>query len=193
MNVVNELIPHPAVTRPRVDLGLTATIARPPSGSLRFSFELSGGLDDVLIAEVEPSRAVEGLWDRTCFEAFVGPVGRDCYVEFNFSPSTCWYAYSFSGYRKKTSGAELSRAPEISVDRRGDTLELIVTIAAELCEGAVALAPNAPLRVGLSAVLKHRDGTQSYWALKHADAKPDFHNVDSFVLVLPALAECETA
>ena len=46
--------------------------------------------------------------------------------------------------------------------------------------------PDAPLRLGLSAVIEETDGTKSYWALAHPPGKPDFHHKDCFALTLPA-------
>ncbi len=40
------------------------------------------------------------------------------------------------------------------------------------------------LKLALSAVVEDDSGTLSYWALKHAPGKPDFHHSDGFVLEL---------
>jgi hypothetical protein len=40
------------------------------------------------------------------------------------------------------------------------------------------------LEASLSAVIESSTGEISYWALKHAGAKPDFHDPASFVLPL---------
>src|SRR5690242_10570621 len=58
-------------------------------------------------ARVEPART-NGLWRNTCFEVFVkmvsaprhGSSSDGGYWEFNFSPSTQWAAYSFTGRRE---------------------------------------------------------------------------------------------
>ena len=39
-------------------------------------------------------------------------------------------------------------------------------------------------RIGLSAVIEEEDGTISYWALRHAPGKPDFHHPDAFAMEL---------
>ncbi len=45
------------------------------------------------------------------------------------------------------------------------------------------LHPNsAPLRVGVSGVLKHRDSRLSYWALAHQEERPNFHAPRTFLL-----------
>jgi hypothetical protein len=47
----------------------------------------------------------------------------------------------------------------------------------------VSLPQNAA-RIGLSAVIEEQDGTISYWALRHAAGKPDFHHPDGFAMEL---------
>jgi hypothetical protein len=39
--------------------------------------------------------------------------------------------------------------------------------------------------LALSAILEEKDGTKTYWALAHADERPDFHHPDCFVARLP--------
>jgi len=40
------------------------------------------------------------------------------------------------------------------------------------------------LEVGMSAVIKLREGRMIYWALAHPDTRPDFHQRDSFTVAL---------
>ena len=40
------------------------------------------------------------------------------------------------------------------------------------------------LRLGLSVVIEAHDGALSYWALRHPQAKPDFHHAEAFALEL---------
>jgi hypothetical protein len=111
-------------------------------------------------------RFADGLWQHTCFEVFVARKGMPGYREFNFSPSGEWAAYAFASNRQGM--ARLALAPRIAF--REKTLE-----------AEIPLEPGA-LRIGLSAVMEEADGTLSYWALKHAPGKPDFHHPDAFAL-----------
>jgi hypothetical protein len=43
---------------------------------------------------------------------------------------------------------------------------------------------GGPLRIGLCAVIEEKDGTLSYWALRHPRRKPDFHDRRGFALEL---------
>lgn len=149
-------------------------VERTGANTLWLRYELAGDVDLVVWPETAAPERVDGLWRRTCFEAFVHGLGQ-AYREFNFSPSGAWAAYDFEGYR---SGMRPARAdsPEIGL---------------EGAEAFVALEANATLsagstRLGLTAVIEQVDGSLSYWALAHAPGKPDFHNADCFTLQLPA-------
>ena len=58
----------------------------------------------------EPERA-EGLWETTCFEVFLRPLGEEKYSEWNFSPSGRWQSYDFASYRESMVPAEVEAAP----------------------------------------------------------------------------------
>ena len=141
---------------------------------LEYSVSPTGRL--VLPAEKAPVRT-DGLWNSTCFELFVQPVGSDLYFEFNFSPSFQWAAYQFSSYRSGMTELP-SHDPDIWITLAGEHFFLAV-------EAMPGLPPTA-LKIGLSAVIEETDGTKSYWALNHPPGAPDFHHPDCFVLELPA-------
>ena len=44
---------------------------------------------------------------------------------------------------------------------------------------------KGPWQVALTAVIENRDGSRSYWSLRHAAGGPDFHHSAGFVLELP--------
>jgi hypothetical protein len=139
----------------------------------------------MLRVRVPPSRTparADGLWNHTCFEAFIATSGKAGYYELNFSPSGQWAVYSFESYRKSMSPVDVSRPPELTV-RRGDySLELDALI--RLPELS-ALQGAHTLKLALAGVIEDDSGTLSYWALRHAQDKPDFHHPDGFVLELP--------
>ena len=119
-----------------------------------------------------PPKGLRPLWQHTCCEAFVTRPGSPAYHEFNFSPAGDWAAYAFADYRQ---GAPLDAPdPGIAVRALPEMLEL----------SAALDLPPGKLRLGLSAVIEERDGTLSYWALRHAPGKPDFHNREDFALEL---------
>ena len=123
----------------------------------------------------EPGRADE-LWETTCFEAFVRPLGEESYSEWNFAPSGNWAAYDFTAYREGMKPAEVGSPPYVRVEDNFTWWALGATIA---------IPADANWELGLSAVLEEKDGNKSYWALAHGTEKPDFHDPGCFAARLP--------
>jgi hypothetical protein len=166
---------HPAATF-GAQLEIAAEVECVAGPRVRVSFRLRGDLGRVVIPARASSLRVDGLWERTCFEAFIAPQGRAHYLELNFSPSTEWAAYAFDGYRQGMRPLPLPRAPEIAMNEAEGEFR----VTADVDFGAIEDAPW-PWCVGLSAVIADRAGTRSYWALRHPAAKPDFHDAAGFV------------
>ncbi len=152
-------------------------------GALALTFSLEGDLDRLRIPPPRPPRQADGLWQHTCFEAFVAAKGETTYHEFNFAPSGEWAAYRFRSYRD---GEPLEDAadPQITVRSAPDRLELAAVIRLECLP---ATKTGARLWLALSAVLEDREGNLSYWALRHPPGMPDFHHADGFALELDPL------
>ncbi|HEX2198304.1 MAG TPA: DOMON-like domain-containing protein [Burkholderiales bacterium] len=166
MNSMPSLACHPespcrAVRAIDIDLQRTG-------GTLLFAYRILGTIDALRL----PPRGLRPLWQHTCCEAFVARPGKPAYHEFNFSPSGDWAAYAFTDYRDGTP-MEIAD-PGIAVKASRQTLELTAALA----------LPAENLLLGLSAVIEERDGTLSYWALRHAPGRPDFHNREAFALEL---------
>jgi hypothetical protein len=171
---VRELICHPAnALRARLELSAEIELAAGPRVLLRY--RLRGELEQVAIPARAPSQRADGLWRRTCFEAFIGSEGRAHYVELNVSPSMEWAAYAFAGPRIGMQPLPLPQAPVIEVVESAS--ELHVTADVDL--SGVGDAPW-PWRAGLCAVIADRAGDLSYWAMRHPAAKPDFHDAAGF-------------
>ena len=51
-------------------------------------------------------------------------------------------------------------------------------------EAAVAAPTQGRLALALAAVIEEEGGRLSYWALRHAAGKPDFHHPEAFALEL---------
>jgi len=155
-------------------LELSAEI-EPTATGVRLRYRLRGEIARVAVPARAPSRHVDGLWERTCFEAFIAPEGRAHYVELNVSPSTEWAAYVFDGYRHGMRSLPLPQAPAIAVLEEPGELR----VTADMDLSGFEDAPW-PWRVGLCAVIADRAGGLSYWALRHPAAKPDFHDAAGF-------------
>jgi len=129
-----------------------------------------------------PERA-DGLWEHTCFEAFLRAADRPDYLEFNMAPSGLWAAYSFARTREGMKPAlEVADIP-INIESRDGALRLGALIDLSTV-GDYAATPI--WQVGLSAVIEDPTGAKSYWALRHPPGRPDFHHRDCFALELPA-------
>ncbi|HVV61370.1 MAG TPA: DOMON-like domain-containing protein [Pseudolabrys sp.] len=152
-------------------------IARPRVDRLALSYIVTGKIDDIRMPPLAAPARSEKLWQQTCFEAFVRASTGDEYYEFNFSPSTQWAAYRFSGYRSEMRLADEIDAPEIEV--RFDPHRFTLSAALAL-ERLSVLPRKAAWRLGLSALIEDKSGDKSYWALAHPPGKPDFHHADCF-------------
>ncbi|HEX6530934.1 MAG TPA: DOMON-like domain-containing protein [Burkholderiales bacterium] len=144
--------------------GITVRVER--GTALQLTYTLEGQIERLRIPPPRAPRFIDGLWQHTCCELFVARPGGG-YREFNFSPSGEWAAYEFDGYR--TGRRAIEARPDIVL--RGQQLE-------------VSVEELKAARIGLSAVIEEEDGTISYWALRHAPGKPDFHHPDAFAMEL---------
>ena len=168
------LIAHPDTPCPEVET-VHVRVERAETGGLRLKYTLTGDLQAVRIPPPGVGKRLDELWRHTCFEVFLlGADGRS-YREFNFSPAGDWQTYDFRAYRD--GGAPAAVDPPII--ERTDTptyLQLDITLA--------RTSLPAGRRLGLSAVIETGTREISYWALRHAPGKADFHHTDAFALEL---------
>jgi hypothetical protein len=174
------LHPHPNFPCAAVS-AITVDVSRGAAGNLLLHYYISGDASLVVPSLLSPAtgRRADELWQHTCFEAFVKPVGGDAYWEFNVVPTWDWQVYALSGYRTGRHPAEDVSEPSVAGRTGRNSWEL----RARLPLGGVV--PNdVPWRIGLCAVIEDKDGAISYWALQHAPDKPDFHHDSAFALEL---------
>jgi|SRR5688572_5459037 len=164
---------HPAVECAALR-GIEASVARTRGQGLQVAYVLEGAIDRLRIPPPRAPRVAEELWQHTCCEVFIARPGARGYHEFNLSPSGEWAAYAFERYRKGAALADPGLDPRIAVKRRADQLELTASIPVD---------PGA-LQIGLAVVVEDEAGSLSFWALRHAPGKPDFHHPESFALQL---------
>ena len=167
------------------DLQLACT-ARWEAGVLTLHYSLSGGLAPILLpaSSPEPHRR-DGLWQSTCFEAFIGQPGQRRYWELNLAPNGDWNLYVLSDYRKDLQPELAVRELPFSLHRRHsdpanpqtpDQFELALSL-----DMGGLLKADDPLELSATAVLEHRDIGCSYWAWLHSGPEADFHRRDSFL------------
>ena len=171
-----KLIAHPAFLPSSVrsvEVELTATDGE----NVVLDFRIEG--EGVVIPGRRAPARADGLWNSTCLEVFLRVPGSESYLEFNFSHSGLWAAYTFDGYRTGMRELGLGVAPHIEVDPQRP---LDLSVALNLSD-----TPDVPMLASISAVIEEQDGTMSYWALAHPPGdKPDFHHADCFVIEIPA-------
>lgn len=174
--MIHRLKPHPeSAGSPGHDV---LAAAERTDDRLAVRFELVGDVDGIVLPPASQGERRDGLWQTTCFEAFVRAFGAVGYHEFNFAPSGDWAAYSFDAYRAGMRAG--SGVP--AIERNGNAVDVTIDLS------AYPDLAGADWHVGLSAVVEETDGTRSYWALSHPDGKPDFHDPACFTLELPAPA-----
>ena len=132
-----------------------------PEPALLLIYVVRGALNELRLPgrAAAPTRT-DGLWQHTCFEAFVGTEGNSAYREFNFAPSADWAAYLFSDERVRDVAAETAASlapPRIVTSRsRG----AVFTLGAEVPAGWLPDAAERSWSLGLSAVIESADGAK---------------------------------
>ena len=167
------LVPHPATPCAALR-GIIVSIRREPA-RLMVEYVLDGEIDLLRIPAARPPRVADKLWQHTCCELFVARANEPGYREFNFCPSSEWAAYAFAAYRD---GRPVDIGPPgIRVNRERERLTLSASVRAE----------DEALKIGACAVIEDAQGALSYWALRHAPGKPDFHHPEAFAMELDAI------
>jgi hypothetical protein len=175
------LAPHPASPLGAVK-AIEVAVTHDPGGRLTLAYTLEADAARLRIPPPRAPRRAAGLWRHTCFEAFIAPASGDCYLELNFSPSGEWARYEFSAYRERRPEPVADRGaaemPRITIAPGAGTLTLEATVDLPCLSG------KASAKMALAVVVEDSDGALSYWALRHAPGRPDFHHPLGFALQL---------
>ena len=175
-----QLVCHPDDTAGQVE-SISVDVRRLSPTMMQLLYRISGDVSSLKIpARAKPEKRDE-LWRHTCFELFVMAANAG-YCEFNFSPSLQWAAYRFKSYREAMADLELTSSPRIQVETTPSVLALDVLID---IQELLPSKSDGMHQIALAAVIEHRDGDVSHWALAHTAGKADFHHPDGFVGVLP--------
>ena len=145
-------------------------------------FRITGDLQHVKWPNPQQSYTKQNdLWKTTCFELFCKPSSQSTdYFEWNFSPSGNWGFFAFKNYRDpltlytRHSGGFLG-----SHMTQTDGVCVLTTYINTHFSSMLSLET---LQFHFTAVVEHSNGELSYWALRHAPEKPDFHAPACFVL-----------
>ncbi len=134
----------------------------------------------------------DGLWRKTCFEAFLAHPERSDYCEWNLAPSGDWAFYYFRDYRGQPS-SPASAPPHLvrSTDLPSNPGPHHDDPANQ--SGNISIAFDLPIHavrehlggidsylLGICSVICDDHG-MSYWALQHNEIQPDFHDRRSYL------------
>ena len=177
MNQVNfSLIPFDWATAPNI--AISGSISR-DLYKLKIEYLLTGEIDTIIIPplKAEDDRLFD-LWNHTCFEIFLGIKDTPEYWEFNLSPTSDWNVFHFLKYRHNiVEEVNFNFLPATIVREKG-CLKLALEVELDKI-----ISPNINLEIGITAVIEGQYQI-SYWTLKHAATKADFHDRDTFSVAL---------
>lgn len=167
---------HPAAPAP-AEFAVVVT-GRATASHLELEYRFEGAAAAEVRAATRAGRPTrrDELWQYTCGEIFFAAVTRPEYLEFNFSPSGDWAAYSFTAER---SGRRDHRWQGDAPLVRWDAVRHLLQVA--LPRAAIVIDAEQALQVACTAVVEHADSSRSFWALQHGQPKPDFHARAGFV------------
>jgi hypothetical protein len=177
--LVLALVPHPDFPS-RAIQSISVDVDGEAAGCLFLKYRVTGAIEEVLWPNSQPrsSGPTDRLWEHSCFEAFVGRPDEPGYIELNVTTALEWALYAFDDYRAGMTAIDTGLSATVRFGR--DSLEAHVSL----------LLPDwlydADLQLALSAIIEAKDGSKSYWALKHPPGPPDFHNRDCFTARLAA-------
>jgi hypothetical protein len=173
-----QLLLHPDYICPPVER-IDVSVDRLADSRLACCFTIHGDIAALQLPVAAKPQRSDDLWQHTCLEAFVRAEGEAAYREINVAPSGDWAAYRLSSYRSPLVHAQVD-PPTITMAKGADWLELSLSITLDL-------PTYLAWHVGLCAVIETAGSDLSYWALRHAPGKADFHHDDGFALLLPGL------
>lgn len=161
-------------------LTLSASLERNQHNHLSVRYYLQDNQNEVIFSPPnhQPNRA-DNLWEKTCFELFLGFPGSCRYWELNLSPSGDWNLFRFNTYRHGMVEELLIVSLPMEVIRKNHSLTLHSTLDLN-----PFIHPHQPIDASITAVIILSDKTPSYWAINHCGNQPDFHLRESFSISL---------
>lgn len=171
--MIYNLVQHKA-DRSQLEVGVVARLEQSPN-ILQLNYQLSGNLENlVLPTNKQKIKKTDNLWQNTCFEAFFKLKGSPNYIELNLSPFSAYNAYCFNAYRQGMQEIDITKIELNSIKTANQySFDVEIEFAEDYNFESLAI----------TAILMLESGETSHWALKHAADKPDFHLLDSFILL----------
>lgn len=169
-------------TKSKLEIELT-TEANWSDNSLYLGFTLTGkGLNQIEFGDYHPEhRRLLNLWEKTCFEFFIKNE-KGHYLEFNFSPNFAWNIFTFTKIRGPLTELETKSTPVLDILNSSSKFFLVAKIDKEDLKNFTEKEyPLNQLSFSFNAVIKLKSGETEYWAIKHSDQRPNFHQFESFI------------
>ncbi len=133
---------------------------------------------DIAKQIIFPTTPLEGrhmnLWQNTCFEVFLQPdtLPLRKYFEVNLSVNKAWNVFAFEDYRTPQPPTEFVGAEILKFKVDSENLKVRIKFNG---------LNFTKLKVSCCAVVALKDLGTTYWSIKHADQKPNFHHFESFI------------
>ena len=160
---------------PTREIQLVGALEAPSVGIIKLGFWVNDPNQSIiwnLPAAGQPRR--DFLWERTCFELFIGVKDEDFYREINLSDSGEWQAYQFEEYRypEYMPPVPAQDIELVALQRTKFGLTATVDINPFLHQRQVKIKD---VFIGLSAVIATPQ-KQHFFAMQHSGRQADFHN-----------------
>lgn len=148
------------------------------SDKISVVFNLDDPLERVDFSEVKIKPQRKGdLWKETCFELFWSLPRSEKYWELNVATTGDWNVYQFDSYRNPPYPNLKEEALVKDVRSIISRKEIKIDIPIKDFN-----FQESVLEFSITAVLRLKDGQNTYWAYIHRGEKPDFHIRESFIL-----------
>ena len=154
------------------NIEITSDLVIRETGLIEVVFHWNDPDKKIIFSEEPVGGRHTGLWQQTCFEVFIQPSGGKKYFEINLTARKAWNVFYFEDYRMPQPPRELPGAEPLSFHVSGSELKVAIRL------------PGVDLRkinISFCAVIALKDSGISYWSVKHADTKPNFHHFGSFI------------
>jgi hypothetical protein len=165
--------------QPQPNLKIAGNITR-IANKLKINYTLSGDISavDITPPSHTPVRKFE-LWEKTCFEFFIGIKDSPQYWEFNLSPAGHWNIYSFDNYRQGMKEETAFSLLPFTVENFSDSILLSLEVDLDKI-----IIEEKTIEVAITTVIQDKNNQFSYWALIHKGEEANFHLRDSFMIEL---------
>lgn len=162
------------------DIRLQADLNLISADSFELNFKWVDLKNEIVFNQVQAAKRQMGLWQHTCFEAFIKPIqdfSTTNYYEVNFSDSGAWNLFHFTNYREPQPPQELSKADLVCIDVQKNANGGLAKAIFKIKD-----ANFQQVKISLCAVVVTKTLGTTYWSFKHADSKPNFHHFESFII-----------